>query len=270
MLEAVPANRLRGCRRLLVIVAWAAAFMPGRTLAQGTHATSGDTTHVLFTEVLGSYVERGSVDYRRLCGDPRFSSYLATLSATDPSSISDSDARLAFWINAYNAFTIRLICDNYPVVSIKDIRVTSADTVTTAWDGRLIRIGGSDYSLNEIEHDIIRPLGDFRVHFALVCAAKSCPPLRSEAYEGRRLNEQLDDQGRIFLGQTSKNYFDLESRVTYLSRIMAWYAADFGDSDENVLLAIAPFLAPDIASDIRANAEAWGIEYTAYDWSLNN
>jgi len=111
---------------------------------------------------------------------------------------------------------------------------------------------------------------DARAHFALVCASKSCPSLRSEAYEGHKLDEQLNDQGRLFFMQESKNHFDVELRKAHLSKILDWFARDFGENDEQILLFVTQFLSEDLAGDIRENTKAWDIKHTKYDWSLNN
>lgn len=230
--------------------------------------------HTMFTEILQEYVRDGRVDYRNLCEDDRLQTYLTQLENTNPNTIANEDARLAFWINTYNAFTLKVICDGYPVDSINDLHwgglIVGTIFNKTIWDKKFIRIGGGRLSLNNIEHDIIRKrFDDPRIHFALVCAAKSCPPLREEAYLGARLDEQLQDQGRLFFSQESKNRFDVETRTAYLSKIMDWYDGDFADNDEELLLYVAQFLPPRVADAIKADPEAWKIKHTHYDWSLN-
>lgn len=228
----------------------------------------------LYTDMLADHVIEGSVDYRKLCGDGRLESFIAYLAATDPATLPSDVDRFAFWLNAYNAFTLKIVCDNYPVDSINDLhfggRIIGHVTKKTAWDKEFAVVGGETYSLNHIEHDIIRPVfADPRAHFALVCAAVSCPPLRTEAYRGDRLDEQLDDQGRVFLAQTEKNRFDVEAKTAYLSRILDWYQDDFGDGDEEVLRYVARFLPDSLASEIRVDAREWKVKHTEYDWSLN-
>jgi len=230
--------------------------------------------HAIFTTLLQEYVHDGQVDYQNLCDDDRLQIYLTQLENTDPDTIADKDARLAFWINAYNAFTLKVICDGYPVDSINDLHwgglIVGTIFNKTIWDKKFIRIGGGKLSLNNIEHDIIRKqFDDPRIHFALVCAAKSCPPLRAEAYTGARLDEQLNEQARIFFGQESKNRFDVENKTAYLSKIMDWYDDDFADNDEGLLLYVAQFLPERVAEAIKADPHAWDIEHTHYDWSLN-
>jgi hypothetical protein len=236
--------------------------------------SDGDVDHSPFSNILQSHVRDGRVDYAALCHDERLAEYLAVLSAVDPAKLPDEQSKLAFWINSYNAFTLKVICDDYPVESINDLHFGGLIIGTvlnkTVWDRKFIVIGGAKLSLNNIEHDIIRKeFEDPRIHFALVCAAKSCPPLRSEAFVAKRLNEQLDDQGRVFLMDESKNRFSVDTNVAYLSKILDWYGDDFGKSREQRLLAIAPFLPAEIADNITADPEAWRVSYLDYDWSLN-
>lgn len=237
-------------------------------------AHPGDANKI-FTEILQAYVYQGEVDYPDLCKDGRLEVYLAQLAAANPDTIADSNSRLAFWLNAYNAYTLKIICDNYPVKSINDLSFgglyIGAVLKKTVWDKKFVVIDHEKMSLNHIEHDIIRKqFSDPRIHFALVCAAKSCPPLRSEAYEGCKLDRQLDDQGKIFFSEEKKNYFELKQRIAHLSKILDWYQKDFGKNKEDVLLYITRFLPDKLAADIRAHSKEWKVKYTDYDWSLNN
>jgi hypothetical protein len=239
----------------------------------GVTSNEADATS-LFTEILRDYVHDGKVNYGALREDDRLDAYLTQLAATNPDTIADKQAQLAFWINAYNAYTLKVICDNYPVKSINDLHTGGLIIGTvlkkTIWDKELAVINGKKVTLNQIEHEIIRKrFNEPRIHFALVCAAKSCPPLRSEAFEAARLDEQLDDQGRVFFRQPDKNFFEPEKRIAHLSKIMEWYEGDFGKNDEEVLLYVAGFLPEDLAAGIRDNSQKWKIKYTQYDWSLN-
>jgi len=236
-------------------------------------AFSGDR-HQLFTQILSEYVHDGRVNYNELRNDKRLDEYLAQLAATNPDTIADKNAQLAFWINAYNEYTLKVICDNYPVKSINDLHTGGLIVGTvlkkTIWDKEFVVINRKHLSLNQIEHEIIRKrFKEPRIHFALVCAAKSCPPLRTEAFEAARLDEQLDDQGRVFFSQPDKNFFEPEKRVAHLSKIIDWYEGDFGKSDEEVLRYISRFLPEDLAVSIKADQKKWKIEYTDYDWGLN-
>lgn len=183
--------------RVSFVVAWC-WFLAAAASAQQIH-------HALFTRVLSQHVVRGEVDYASLKDDKRFEDYIAALSKAKPGAIRDEKERLAFWINAYNAFTIKLILDHYPVKSIRDITQGEAGP----WDIVWIEIGGKKFSLNQIEHEIIRKEFDEpRIHAALVCAAKSCPPLRSAAYTGSHLDAELNDNMIMFLHDASKNRYD--------------------------------------------------------------
>lgn len=124
--------------------------------------------------------------------------------------------------------------------------------------------------MNEIEHEIIRPkFKEPRIHFALVCAAMGCPPLLNEAFTGEKLDRQLDYLAKEFLNNPQKNEFDVEKRVTRISKIFDWYEKDFGDNKQDVLRFVADYLPQSLAQEIRANPDAWKVEYKDYDWSLN-
>jgi hypothetical protein len=232
-------------------------------------------SHSLFTNILEDYVQNGNVNYSGLSSDDRFETYLTQLSETNPDTIAKKNDQLAFWINAYNAFTLKIICDNYPLESIRDLNtggtIIAYALKKTVWDKDFIVIYDQKMNLNHIEHDIVRPVyDDPRAHFALVCAAVSCPPLRREAYEGNKLNEQLDEQGKIFMAQSEKNYFLVEEKEAYLSKILDWYGKDFGQSDEEILLYLTAFLPKSIADAIINEPKEWDIKHTEYDWSLND
>ncbi len=230
--------------------------------------------HGVFSEILSTYVHDGSVNYKDLRNDKRLKDYIHWLAITNPDTLLDGKDKLAFWINAYNAYTLKIICDNSPVESINDLHsgglVIGTVFKSTVWDKKLVTINGKSITLNTIEHEIVRPtFNDPRAHFALVCASKSCPALRNEAYEGSRLDAQLDDQGKKFFADNFRNEFDVATKKAHISKILSWYSGDFGDSDEGVLKFISRFLPPRLAEQINANPSAWDISYKDYDWSLN-
>ncbi len=219
-----------------------------------------DTSHVLLTGVLRDHVVNGAVDYSAIRSDKRFARYLASLRKVDPYSISNQDERLAFWINAYNAWTIQLIIDHYPVKSIRDIQENGKGP----WDITWIDIAKRKYSLNQIEHEVIRKLFDEpRIHVALVCAARSCPPLRSEAYVGGKLGEQLEDNARRFLNDASKNGFEKETNTLYLSELFSWYGDDFVTRYGSVSNFALTLLGV-------SRSQPPAIKYLPYDWDLNS
>lgn len=237
-------------------------------------APSASGAQDVYTSLLQEYVREGKVKYPQLCKDRRLAESIAYLKSTDPNRLPNDRDRLAFWINAYNAYTLKVICDHYPVKSINDLHsgglVIGSVLNTTIWDQDFVIINGKAMTLNQIEHKIIRPVfKDPRAHFALVCASKSCPPLRAEAYEGARLDQQLDDQARIFLSDPGRNHFDIANRKASISKIFDWYGKDFGKNQQDILLFLSKFLSNEIAAAIRSDSEKWKVEYLHYDWSLN-
>lgn len=230
--------------------------------------------HGLFDAILHDYVKNGRVDYRGLQNDARLDAYLRQLQHTDPDTFQNTRDQLAFWLNAYNAFTLKLIVDNYPLKSINELHFGGLYIGTilkkTIWHKKFIQINGRKLSLNNIEHDILRKqFHDPRIHFAIVCASISCPPLREEPYEGFKVDEQLDDQGRRFFSESDKNRFDVENRIAYLSKILDWFAEDFGRNKAERLRFISRFVAPDIAAALQSAPETWKVRHTAYNWNLN-
>jgi hypothetical protein len=239
-------------------------------MALGVAVTSAQPDNTLFTEVLKAHVKDGRVDYVGLKADSRLASYLEQLSATDPAKLASDQERLALWLNAYNAYTLQLIIDRQPAKSMGGLALGSL-LRTTAWDIPFAVIGERSYTLNQIEHEVIRTrFKDARAHFALNCASGSCPVLRSEAYEAEKLDRQLDEQGRLFLRDSTRNRFELGTRTAYLSSIFKWYQKDFGEGDCGALLAAAKYASAEVRKAIEADPTTWKVEYLAYDWSLND
>ena len=209
--------------------------------------------HSLWTDVLQTYVsDKGSVDYKDLQNNKFIlNSYLKVLRANTPNYAWSIDAKKAYWINAYNAFTVQLILENYPLKSIKDLR--------RPWDQCFIEIDGEKITLNTIEHEILRPMGDPRIHFAIVCASKSCPKLLNYAYESETLDQQLDHVTKMFINDPSRNSIS-QSNVK-ISKIFKWFKTDFPKSE-----AFIVFLNNYSTIKILAKAE---IDYLNYSWNLN-
>ena len=222
--------------------------------------------HEPWNQVLTTYVRDGIVNYRGIkehqSDRQKLDTYLDTLGKADSSAFSKEEL-LAFWINAYNAFTIKLILDHYPVRSIKDI--------PHAWEQKAWRAAGQLMSLNDIENIKLRKeLRDPRIHFAIVCASKGCPDMQNRAYRADTVKQMLDDIGRSFFRQP-KNFQTEQSGSTlnlHLSRIFQWYGTDFGQTDKDLIAAILPFLPKDAAAAI-TRAQKIEITYIEYDWSLN-
>ena len=227
-----------------------------------TAGWSRDTVdHTLYGNLLQKYLKDGVVDYQGLKNEERtLDQYLDLLDQTNPDGLS-RDEQLALYINAYNAYTLKLILENYPVASIKDI----GGWLKGPWKIRFCRIGGKTLTLDEIEHDIIRPrFKDPRVHFAVNCASKSCPPLISEPYQGSILDNQLDANTRDFLNDPKENR--LEGDTLYVSKIFKWLRKDFGGDVVGFFLKYAQ---KDLKDRLSSKRDQIEIKYLDYDWSLN-
>ena len=226
-----------------------------------------DLTHAAWTEILHASVDAGQVDYRAIANQRRrgLDDYLHRLSAVCPQDYAQASEhdKIAFWINAYNAYTIDLILKHYPVESIRKIGWLPG----AAFRERFIpmdALKGRDISLNDIEHGTLRSVFDEpRVHFALVCAAQSCPPLRNEAYRGSELDHQLDDQARIFLRDRRKNRYNPNTNVLEISAIFDWFRADFEHHAGSVATFIGRYL------ELPADTPP-AVHYQPYDWQLND
>ncbi len=253
--------------RVFALVLLSVALLsPVRT----AHAAEGDDEgfHQLFSSVLKAHVDEGLVDYAGIEGDLRFGEYLKLLEETDPDTQGASAEQLAFWINAYNAYTIKLVIDRMPVESIRDISL-GLPVLFGPWSIDVVLVGGEVYTLNTVEHEIIREnFPEPRIHFALVCAAVGCPSLREEAYEGPRLEEQLEEETRRFILDPAKNRFDVKSRRVHLSEIFNWYASDFERNGGSVVEFVAQYVTSDIAEMLRSGE--FDLDYLPYDWSLNS
>ena len=239
--------------------------------AAGAQARSFD--HSAFDALLRAHVTRGMVDYDAFARAPEFPRYLARLAAFDPATLARAD-QLAFWINAYNAYTIQLINKHGERESIRNINKTFGIKAYGPWKEKLAKVGGRAYGLDEIEQGIIRKrYEEPRIHFALVCAALGCPPLRSEAFTGARLDAQLDDQARVFLLESpTKNRVDVASRTVYLSPIFVEfrdYIEDFGGSHAAVGRYVARYFPPGPARDLLTSGR-FAVKVTDYDWTLNS
>src|SRR5436190_2055490 len=184
--------------------------------ALSANAADFDHDYAKLNRVLSRHVADGRVDYTGLKNDAKELNEALDEAATVKKPDFDKwsqPQQIAFLINLYNDSTLRLILDHYPLKSIKDI----GNILRGPFQQPAVRLFGAKTTLEYVEHDLLRKnYCEPRLHFALVCAARSCPPLRREAYVGDRLNEQLDDQGRTFLAQTQKNRIDAHEHVLYL------------------------------------------------------
>ena len=219
-------------------------------------------SHEPFTVLLKKHVsESGLVNYKGFLKDStQLNKYLKSLSDNPPQSFSRND-QLAYWINAYNAFTIQLILRNYPLKSIKDIgSKIKIPFVNTPWDVKFIRIGNELYDLNKIEHSILRPkYKEPRIHFAIVCASVSCPKLLNEAYVGSKIEQQLTNQAISFINDPKRN--KITPNKAELSKIFSWFKGDFTKKG-----TVIDFVNKYSKTKINKNAEIGSLDY---DWDLN-
>jgi hypothetical protein len=254
-------------KRLGLAALTVAAVVAGTPRA--TALTSFD--HSRFDALLRKHVVKGIVDYDAFRRAREFPAYLASLDQADPAGLPESE-RLAYWINTYNAYTIQLILSHDERGSIRNINKTLGVKGHGPWREKLVRAGGQVLHLDNVEHDIIRrQFKEPRIHFALVCAAVSCPPLRSEAYTGARLDEQLQDQAVVFFTQSpDKNHVALARGVYYVSPIVAkYYPEDFGSDTAAIASYLSRFY-PDGAERAFLAAGKLRLEATEYDWTLNS
>ena len=230
----------------------------------------GQYDHRVLDSLLQKYVDQnGDVDYATWQSNQQdrstLMSYLRGMNTIDTSLNSSQQSQMAFWINAYNALTIEGILQLYPTKSIQD-HAPDANGFNI-WDDFKLPVGGTEYSLNDIEHQILRKMGDPRIHFAIVCASKSCPQLSQRAYFPNSLGEQLTYSSTLFFHTPGKFSYDLQRGQLGLSRIIQWFGEDFGRSDQERLQYLAQFMPAD-AARLATNSSAT-INYLEYDWGLN-
>lgn len=214
---------------------------------------------VAWDQLLGSAVSEGQVDYSQWRDNPRFEALVDQVAVTDTSGM-DRQQKLAFFINAYNILAARGILDGRsPTGVLGRYLYFKSDKYSVA---------GKRISLHQLEHEWIRPLKEPRIHFAIVCASRSCPILQSEAYTAARLDEQLEAAARGFVNDTSRNRFDPGAGKAELSRIFKWFEEDFEEESGSVQAYLAALVESDEASSLLAHG-GFRISYLEYDWSLN-
>ncbi|MGD2186724.1 MAG: DUF547 domain-containing protein [Desulfobacterales bacterium] len=219
--------------------------------------------HKIWAELLNKYIKQGSVDYAGFKSEEtRLNQYLRVLENTDSKSLSQSE-QFAFYTNAYNAWTIKLILSRYPgLKSIKDL----GSIFKSPWEKKFVRLDNKVITLDDIEHNILRPrFKDPRVHFAINCSATGCPPIRPEPYLGDSLEQQLDHSTRTFLNNS--NNYRLDGNIFYVSRIFKWFSEDFSD---DVLGFYLKYAESDLKKALTEKKDTLQIKYLNYDWSLND
>ena len=218
------------------------------------NGTSTPPKHAIWDDVLQEYVDiDGNVNYLGIKNDvARLDDYLDLLAKNPPATNWNKNEKLAYFINLYNAATVKLIVDHYPVESIKDI--------PNRWKKKWIKVGNTTTSLNDIEHEILRKMDEPRIHFAINCASYSCPKLPNVAFTAESMEEQLSKAASDFVNDPTRNRF--EGNTAQLSKIFQWYKGDFTEQS-SLLEYINLYLDNSVATDAP-------VTYLDYDWSLND
>ncbi len=250
--------------------------------------------HAAFDTVLSRFVRDGRVDYAALAvGREALDGYLEQVAAVEPAEFAawPEEEQIAYLINTYNAYTLETVVDHYPIKGSSFFKkltspkrftfpANSIRHIDGVFDGITHTVMGREMTLDDIEHGLLRAeYNEPRIHFALVCAAVSCPPLREEAFGGSRLDAQLDDQGRLFLNDPRLNRFEIERAQVYLSRIFDWFGDDFRDfADESIyasdakisgVLTFVTRYLRERTVEFLESAE-YKVEFLSYDWTLND
>lgn len=244
----------------------------GKVVSESQRVSMDNVDHSDWNRMLGKYVDDcGGVSYSAWHASPsdsqaldRYIDKLAMASLTVPANRSN---QMAYWINAYNAVTIKGILQEFPTSSIRNH--TSETGGYNIWKNLMLNVGGRQISLDAIEHQVLRPMGDARIHFAIVCASVSCPRLLNQAYVGKSLNEQLDKNAKHFFSIPQNFQHDPNARRFKLSAILQWFGKDFGPDQASQLRAISKYL-PTQTAQAAANSNAVSVSFLDYSWDLND
>ena len=256
---------IRHFKIILVAAILSVALMPGFTMAKTFDFSDWGT---LLKKYVDSKVLEGiqlnTVNYEKLRQDPLFSHLLNKLKLFVPSELQTHEEKLAFWINTYNIFAIKIVAENYPLKSIKDI----GSLFKSVWRYRAGTVGDKGYTLNKIEHKILRTMGEPRIHVAIVCASISCPDLATDVFRPESIDQQLDAQVRVFLANSNKGMrLDANGNRVFISKIFKWFSKDF-ESHGGVLKFIEPYVSSKYKQVL--NNSSLRIFYMKYNWRLND
>jgi len=232
---------------------------------------SGTLDHSAWTAFLKRYVKPSDsglneVDYKAFKAEGRapLTAYIKMLEQTDVTAL-NSKEQFAYWANLYNAKTIDIVLDHYPVETIRDIDISGFFS-NGPWDKKVVSVKNTQLSLNDIEHTIMRGhFKDPRVHYAVNCASIGCPNLGTEAFTGPELEEQLNAAARKYVN--SPRGFRIADGDLRASKIYSWFQEDFGGSEAGVIKHAAKYADPALAAELKARDDIDGFDY---DWSLND
>jgi len=248
----------------------AADVLVGANVASARQTPLDQIDHSVWDGLLKKYVDdKGMVNYKAWkanAGDEQaLDQYLAHLSQSNGKGTKEQ--QLAFWINAYNAVTVKGILREYPTTSIRNH--TAKLFGYNIWKNLKLIVGGKPVSLDEMEHQVLRKMGEPRIHFAIVCASIGCPRLLNEAYVAERIDEQLTLNSRSFFADASKFRYDANRQTYHISPIIQWFGEDFGNSEPAQLKTIAPYISDSAASQAAASGRGT-MSFVDYDWGLND
>jgi hypothetical protein len=272
---------------LLLVVLIVAGFFAWRTFSRPQTTVGGDRAvagialdsidHSAFDALLQKYVDRqGMVAYARWnadAGDVKaLDDYLAHLASADPDQPASQPAQLAYWINAYNALTLKGMLGVYPTSSIRnhasplkyDPRLKE-----NLWFDLYLQAGSRKVNLTDIEHKILRPLGDPRIHFGLVCASRGCPPLRQRAYTPENVDAELDANARRFFSREENFQAYEDTHTVHVSELLKWFAEDFGKTPVDGVRSLRRFY-PEPDTLTWMDKDPIQIVYLTYEWDLND
>lgn len=245
--------------RILLLAILFFAFSPQKVFAF-------DHTHAAFQAVLDKHVKDGLVNYKAIKAAPEgLKTYLQSTAKVTKEEFQkwSETQQVAFLINLYNAETIELVIDHYPVVSIKDI----GGFLGNPWKKEVVELFGEKTTLDVIEHEMLRK--DYKrpeIHFAIVCASIGCPPLHEKVYLAEKLDKQLDERTRTFMADEDKNRVDNVRKRIVISPIFRWFSEDFEKKSGTTLRYVLLYMPKE---KIKKVDRFWAIRYTEYDWSLN-
>ncbi|GJL77465.1 MAG: hypothetical protein NPINA01_04540 [Nitrospinaceae bacterium] len=251
--------------RLWVQGAFFSFCLFGQVLMAG--ASGFSDWDVLLKKYVGTTTVHGvtlnAFPYKDLKGDPGFQKVVDQLKSASVQDLTTREQKLSFWINVYNILAAKVVVDNYPVESINDV----GSIFKRVWKRPAGVVDGKMRTLDEVEHEILRKMGDPRIHVAIVCASVSCPDIRKEAYTAERLDEQLDDQVRKFLENVEKGMkIDEKRKRVYLSSIFKWFEEDF-ESQGGVISFVSRYAPPSKKEGLQKFGK--NVKYLDYDWDLN-
>ncbi len=280
-------RRARSVARWVAVSAIVLALVPGANASDVTARFSGHSAgssatidHGAWSRLLAAYVKPSPnglnlVDYKafKSAGQRDLKDYVARLEAANPSTL-DRPEQFAYWANLYNAKTIDIVLDHYPVGSIREIEIggglfgliKKSVGAGGPWKAEVLKVSGTPLSLDDIEHKILRPVfKDPRVHYSVNCASRGCPNLGVEAFTGAKLDAQLDEAARAFVNHPRG--IEVAGGAVTASSIYDWFQSDFGGSAASVLAHVRKYAAPDFAQKLGGLSS---IASYQYDWKLND